>query len=69
VKTLHSKCSKCENLLVYDENRFNSTVFFYCPNCEKQEMLIKGGNYKYSQYIIEREIKRKAKIGKYQKVN
>jgi Zn finger protein HypA/HybF involved in hydrogenase expression len=66
VKTLHSKCSQCEDLLVYDENRFNSTVFFYCPSCESQEMLIRGGNYEYSQYIIKREIKRKAKVGKYQ---
>jgi len=31
-------------------------------------MLIKGGNYEYSQFIIEREIKRKAKVGKYKKL-
>tara|TARA_B100001063_G_scaffold62509_1_gene56577 strand:+ start:3896 stop:4270 length:375 start_codon:yes stop_codon:yes gene_type:complete len=69
IKTLHSKCSKCENLLVYDENKYNSRVFFYCPSCNSQEMAIKGGNYEYSQFIIEREIKRKAKIGKYKKLN
>lgn len=69
MQTLHSKCSQCEDLLVYDENKYNNRVFFYCPSCGNQEMLIKGGNYKYSQFIIEREIKRNAKIGKYQKVN
>jgi len=68
IKTLHSKCSKCDELLVYDENYCNNRVFFYCPSCDNQEMIIRGGNYKYSQYIIEREIKRKAGIGKYKKV-
>lgn len=67
IKNLHSKCSHCDDILIYDENKYNNTVFFYCPSCNNQEMLIRGGNYKYSQYIIEREIKRKAGIGKYKK--
>ena len=65
VKTLHTKCSKCSALLVYDENFNNNTVHFYCPICHSSEMTITGGNYKYSLFIIEREIKRKAKVGKY----
>ena len=68
MKTLHSKCSKCEDLLVYDENKYNSKVFFYCPSCQSQEMSINAGNYAYSQYLIEREIKRKAKVGKYKDI-
>lgn len=68
IKSLYSKCSKCDEILVYDENFYNSKVFFYCPSCGNQEMIVQGGNYKYSQFIIQREIKRKAGVGKYKTV-
>lgn len=58
ITSLYSKCSKCDSILVYDENKNNGVVYFYCPTCKSDEMSIKGGNYEYSQFILKREIKR-----------
>jgi len=57
---LHSKCAICSTTLVYDENKINNVVHFYCPNCNSEAMSVKGGNFEYSQLLIKREIKRKA---------
>lgn len=61
IKNLHSKCSSCGERLVYDENVTNDIVFYFCPSCKKQEMTIKGGSYKYSQFLVKREIRKKLK--------
>lgn len=61
IRNLYSKCSVCGEKLVYDENLNNDTVFYYCSNCKTNDMVIKGGNYKYAQFLIEREIRKKIK--------
>lgn len=66
---LSAKCSVCNTILVYDENKINDTVFYYCPTCNSEQLSIKGGNFEYSQSIIKREIQRKAFPSKYKKVS
>jgi hypothetical protein len=67
VDMLHSKCSKCDTILHYDENKINNMVFYFCPKCNSQEMKMKGCTYSYSQFLLKREIKRKYFEGKYTK--
>jgi len=69
IKNLYTKCSKCDEILLYDENSNNNIVYFFCPSCNSQEMNIKGGNYNHSIFMLQREIKRKACVGKYKKVS
>jgi len=65
VKNLHAKCSKCNTPLVYDENFYNSVVFYYCPKCNDEQIKVAGGCFSHSQKILKREIQRKAKVGKF----
>lgn len=65
VEGLHAKCPNCSKVLVYDENFNNNCVYFYCDACDIRHQKIRGGDYSYSKFLLEREIKRKAQVGKY----
>lgn len=67
--SLFSKCSKCDTILVYDENKINNIVYYYCPKCNTHQLSVKADNFQHSQFILKREIKRKAFPKLYEKVS
>lgn len=69
IVSLTSVCSTCKTTLLYDENKYSDKVYYYCPCCNKSPININGGNYKHSQSIIKREIRRKAFPNLYKKVS
>lgn len=60
VTSLYSRCTKCNEVLVYDDSTTFNKIHFYCPHCNSQEMMIDGQTYSDLLSILRSEIKRNA---------